>query len=88
MPNHSNLIQFPEAPKLPDIESFPIYMNHDTNEIMMPLVPDNADDAAYVLGNFMVILREDGILTDDQILQVALQATDRLKPEIFEEETE
>ena len=71
----NNVIQFPEAPKLPDIESFPIYMNHDTRKITMPFVPDNTDDAAFVLGNFITILREDGVLTDDQILQVALQAT-------------
>ena len=83
----SNVIPFPEAPKLPDIESFPIYINHDTNEIMMPFVPDNMEDAAFVLGNSITILREDGVLTDDQILQVALQATDRLKPEIKEEDS-
>jgi hypothetical protein len=71
----NNVIQFPEAPKLSNIESFPIYMNHDTMKIMMPFVPKNMDDAAFVLGNFITILREDRILTDDQILQVALQAT-------------
>lgn len=71
------MIPFPDPEKLPDIESFPIYMNHDTNEIQMPFVPDNREDAAFVLGNFMVILLEDGILDKDEILQVALQATEK-----------
>ena len=61
---------------MPDIESFPIYLNHDTNEILMPYIPDNRDDAAFVLGNFMVLLLEDGILSDNDVLQVALQATE------------
>lgn len=69
-----NVIPFPQPEKLPDIESFPIYMNHDTGEIQMPFVPDNREDAATVLGNFMVILLEDGILNGDEVLQVAQQA--------------
>ena len=73
-----NVIPFRPPEKLPDIESFPIYMNHDTGEIQMPFVPDNREDAAFVLGNFMVILLEDGILDKDEILQVALQATGEL----------
>lgn len=72
----SNTIQFPEAPKLPDIESFPIYMNHGTGEIQMPFVPDNREDAATVLGNFIVILLEDGIISKDDLYQVVLQAAD------------
>lgn len=71
-----NVIPFPEPEKLPDIESFPIYMNHDTGEIQMPLVPDNREDAATVLGNFIVILLEDGIISKDDLYQVVLQATD------------
>jgi hypothetical protein len=71
-----NVLKFPEPPKLPEIESFPIYLNHDTNEILMPYIPDNRDDAALVLGNFMTILLEDEILSDNDILQVALQATE------------
>lgn len=69
-----NVIPFRPPEKLPDIESFPIYFNHDTNEIQMPFVPDNRGDAAFVLGNFMVILLEDGILNGDEVLQVAQQA--------------
>ena len=72
----SNVIKFPQ--KLPDIESFPIYFNHDNDEITMPFVPDNRDDAACVLGNFITILLEDGILNADGILQVALQATEKI----------
>ena len=72
------MIPFRPPAKLPDIESFPIYLDRDTKEIVMPFVPDNRDDAAFVLGNFMTILLEDGILDKDDILQVALQATGEL----------
>lgn len=68
------VIPFPEPEKLPDIDSYPIYFNHDTDEILMPFVPDCRDDAAYILGNFMTILLEDGILSSDDVLQVAQQA--------------
>lgn len=74
--DNCKVIQFPEAPKLPDIESFPIHFNHDSQEIMMPFVPDNREDAATVLGNFIVILLEDGIISKDDLYQVVLQATD------------
>lgn len=72
----SNIIPFPEP--LPDIESFPIYFNHTSGEIVMPFVPDCREDAAHVLGNLIAILLEDKILSANDIYQVAMQAAGEL----------
>ena len=71
-PFMNKVIPFPQP--LPDIESFPIYFNHTSGEIVMPFVPDCREDAAHVLGNLMVILLEDKILSTNDIYQVAMQA--------------
>lgn len=72
----SNIIQFQQP--LPDIESYPIYHNKTEDTVTIPIIPDNRQDAATVLGSFMALLREDGILNCNDILQIALQATGQI----------
>lgn len=70
----SNVITFPA----PETEHYTIDYDPVTHAVDIPIVPDEVMPAICILAVLIDMLIEEGTLTGDEVMQVAMQATGKI----------